>query len=49
VLASRLGAKQTQQMTPDLLPRMDEEVRRLGRSASERIVQHQPASEAHSG
>lgn len=46
VLASRLGAKQTQQMTPDLLPRMDEEVRRLGRSASERIVQHQPTSEA---
>jgi NAD(P)-dependent dehydrogenase (short-subunit alcohol dehydrogenase family) len=45
VLASRLGAKQTQQMTPDLLPRMDEEVRRLGRSASDRIVQHQPTND----
>ena len=46
VLASRLGERQTQQMVPDVLLRMDDEVRRLGRSASERIVQHQPTSAA---
>jgi NAD(P)-dependent dehydrogenase (short-subunit alcohol dehydrogenase family) len=46
VLAARLGERQTQQLTPDLLPRMDEEVRGLGRSASERIVEHQPTRAA---
>jgi NAD(P)-dependent dehydrogenase (short-subunit alcohol dehydrogenase family) len=42
VVASRLGEKQTRSLAPEILPRMDEEVRRLGRSASERIVAHQP-------
>ncbi len=41
VVASLVGGKQTLKLVPALLPRMDEEVRRLGRSASDRIVDHQ--------
>ena len=42
-IARRLGESQTLKRVPRLLPEMDAEVRRLGRSTSARNVAHQPA------
>jgi hypothetical protein len=42
-LARRIGEGQVLKRVPQLLPAMDDEVRRLGRSTSVRNVAHQAA------